>query len=121
MVQIRLVDAKDLETLEDYATSLLTGVASLKTLECYHLHAFNKGILEEDEIKLCESIRHDLERLMRLYITQMENILDRTNITQEDILNELRKIMPEIPIPRKRKYQKKKKDAEKKLVKPADL
>jgi len=115
MSQIRLVNARDLETLEDYATSLLTGVASLKTLELYHLIAFNKGILEEDEVKLSESIRHDLERLMNLYKTQMENILDRTNITQQDILNHFRQIMPEIEIPRKRKYTKKKPDGSKKL------
>lgn len=112
MAQIRLVNAEDLETLEDYATSLLTGVASLKTLYFYHLIAFNKGILEEDEVKLSESIRYDLERLMKLYVTQMENILDRTSITQTDIINALRKTMPEIQIPRKRKYQKKPKEKE---------
>lgn len=109
MKEIKFVNAEELKTIEDYATALLTGMASLRTLYAYHLCAFDKGLLQnEDEIKLAESIRFNIDTLLRLYKTQVENMLDRSEVTQDEIMNAFRSIMPDVKIPRKKKNIKKK-------------
>lgn len=112
MSEIKLVKPDKLKNLDEYAVSLLTSMFSLKTLDAYHMAAFNLGLLEEDEIKNIESINHAITSLLMLYKFQMENVLERTSITEEEILLELRKIMPEVDIPRKRKNVRKAKKNE---------
>ncbi len=103
MKDIQFVNPKELESLEDYGTSLLTGMMSLRTLEAFHLEAFNKGILDEDEIETGKTIHWEIQRLLCLYKTQMQHVLDRTDINEEMIIEKLRTQMPDLKIPRKRK------------------
>lgn len=113
MKEIRFVDAEDLKTNEDYITALLTGMASLKTLYAYHLCALDKGLLQkEDELKLAESIRFGIDSLLRLYKAQVENMLDKSEVTQDEIMDAFRARMPNVKIPRKKKTVKKEKKDE---------
>lgn len=107
MKEIKFVNANSLSCLEEYGASLLTGLYSLKTLEAFHLSAFNKGLLDEDEAETGKTICWEIHRLMALYKTQIENVLDRTNLKEEDILSSLKSMVPEIKIP-KRKYTRRK-------------
>jgi hypothetical protein len=109
MKEIKFVNAEDLSNLEEYAASLLSSIISLKTLEAFHIAAFNKGLLDEDEAETGKTIVWEIHRLINLYKTQIENVLDRTEINQEQIIEGLKSMMPNIKIPRKRKYTKKEK------------
>ncbi len=108
MKELRFVDADKLETLEDYATSLLTGMYSLRTLDTFHASAFKKGLLKEDEIKNAEAINHTIISLLKMYQYQMENILERSEVTEEQILKSLISIMPNVEMPIKKKKVRKK-------------
>ncbi len=116
MREISFVNAEDLEDLEQYAASLVSSMVSLRTLESFHIAALNKGFLDEDETETCKTMCWEIQRLMNLYKTQIENVIDRTEINEEQIIESFRKMMPGVKIPRKRKYTKKKKsDDEDKL------
>lgn len=106
MKDIKFVNAEDLSSLEDYGAALLSSMISLRTLESFHIAAFNKGLLEEDEAETGKTICWEIRKLMSLYKTQVENILDRTELSEEDILQSLKAMMPDIKIPRKKKKKK---------------
>lgn len=110
MKDVQFVNAEDLETLEQYGAALLSSIISLKTLESFHIAAFNKGILDEDEAETGKTIVWEIHRLLALYKTQLENIMDRTELDETMVIDSLRSMMPNIKIPRKRKYVKKVKE-----------
>ena len=110
MKEIKFVNAEDLESLEQYGAALLSSLISLRTLEGFHLAAFSKGLLDEDEEETGKTICWEIQRLISLYKTQIENVLDRTELNEEDILKNLKSMMPDIKLPKKRKTIKKKKD-----------
>jgi len=112
MKDIQFVNAEELQTLEQYGAALISSIISLKTLESFHIAAFNKGILDEDEAETGKTIMWEIQRLLKLYKTQVENILDRTELSEQQVLDALRGMMPDIKIPRKRKYTKKKEKQE---------
>ena len=103
MKHIRFVNAEELESIEEYGASLVSGMITLKTLESFHIAAFNKGILKEDEAETGKTLCWEIRRLLLLYKTQMENVLERTEIDEETILTNLRSLMPDVKTPRKKK------------------
>lgn len=114
MKDIKFVNAEELSTLEEYGTALLSSLISLKTLEAFHIAAFNKGILDEDEAETGKTIVWEIHRLIALYKTQIENVLDRTELNQDDVIAGLKAMMPNVKIPRKKKNIKKPKEKVKK-------
>ena len=106
--EIKLVTAAEMATLEDYLSSLIVAMASLKTLGAYQMYACEKGILEEDETKVSGYITDSIKSLLNQYALQVRNILDRTPATEEEIILGIRKTMPELDIPHKRKNVKRK-------------
>jgi hypothetical protein len=112
MKDIQFVNAEDLESLEQYGAALISSVISLKTLESFHIAAFNKGLLDDDEAETGKTICWEIQRLLSLYKTQIENILDRTELNEEQVLKGLKSMMPNIKIPKKRKYTKKVQDGQ---------
>lgn len=108
MKEIKFVNAEDLSSLEEYGAALLSSLISLKTLEAFHIAAFNKGLLDEDEAETGKTIVWEIHRLIALYKTQIENVLDRTELNEAQILQSLRSMMPNVKIPRKRKAMKNK-------------
>lgn len=103
MKEVKFVNAEDLSSLEEYGAALLSSMISLRTLEGFHIAAFNKGLLDEDEAETGKTICWEIHRLIALYKTQIENVLDRTELSEEKVLQSLRAMMPDIKIPRKRK------------------
>jgi len=112
MKEVKFVNAEDLSTLEEYGAALLSSMISLRTLESFHIAAFNKGLLDDDEAETGKTICWEIHRLMALYKTQIENILDRTELSEEEVLKSLKSMIPDVKIPKKRKYTKKVKDAQ---------
>jgi hypothetical protein len=108
MKDAQFVSAAELQTLEQYGAALLSSMISLRTLESFHIAAFSKGILDEDESETGKTICWEIQRLLALYKTQIENILDRTQLSEEEVLQSLKAMMPSVKIPRKRKHTKKK-------------
>lgn len=105
---IRLVNADEMETLEHYGASLLTSMLSLKTLERYQLIAFKKGILSDDEKECSKTICWEIQRLLGLYKSQMNYVLERTGLDEQQIIDGLKSTFPDVKIPRKKKETKKK-------------
>ena len=83
------VSPENLETLEHYCTALLFSMLSLQTLEKFHTVAFQKGLLEEDEAELMTTICWEIRRLMALYTKQFEQVSERCNVNEEDIIKGL--------------------------------
>jgi hypothetical protein len=91
---VRFVSADKLKTIEDYAASLLSGMISLKTLAGFHLHAESKGLLESDEIETSKTMIWEIRRLLNIYKTQLDSVLERTELTSEAIMKSLEAIVP---------------------------
>jgi len=105
MKDIKFVNAEELSNLEEYGAALLSSLISLKTLESFHIAAFNKGLLDEDEAETGKTICWEIQRLIALYKTQIENVLDRTELNQDQIIQSLKAMMPNIKLPRKKKVK----------------
>jgi hypothetical protein len=110
MDDIKQVKLKDMKTLDDYLTCLITSSASLKTLGAYQALACEKGILEDDEFKAAEAILANITHLLSIYNSQVNNIRERINVSEDEIMNRVRQVMPELKIPRKRANVRKKKN-----------
>lgn len=110
MQDVRFVDPEKIETLEDYGAAIISGMVSLKSLARFHMIADEKGLFEEDEQETGKTICWEIQRLLMLYKTQLENIMERTPIDEAKVIESLRNMMPDLKIPRKRKYTKKKKE-----------
>lgn len=106
MNEIKFVSATEVSTLEEYAASLLSGMISLRTLESFHHTALKKGILNVDETETLTTICWEIQRLLSLYAKQMENVLERTELNEEEILQSLKSLMPDVKIPRKKRQKK---------------
>lgn len=105
MSDFTFVNPKNLTNLEQYCASLLSGMASLKTLEAYHLEAYKKGLFDEDEQETSKTICWEIQRLMMLYKTQLTKIIERTGFDEAEAINHFRNLMPDVQIPRKRKVK----------------
>lgn len=105
---MKFVSADELETLEQYGAAILSSMISLRTLEQFHISAFQKGILDTDEEECAKTICWELHRLMALYQKQVEHICDRTELDEKTVLDNLKALMPDVKIPRKRKPKKEK-------------
>lgn len=103
MKEVKFVNAEDLSNLEEYGAALISSIISLKTLEAFHISAFNKGLLDDDEAETGKTICWEIHRLLALYKTQIENVLDRTELNEEQVLQSLRQMMPNVKIPKKKK------------------
>ncbi len=93
---VRFVSAEQMKTIEDYAASLLSGIISLQTLASFHLQAESKGLLQSDESEACKTMIWEIRRLINIYLTQMKSILERTELTQEDLVKSLELMVPEM-------------------------
>lgn len=105
MKEVKFVNAQDLSSLEEYGAALVSSMISLRTLESFHIAAFNQGLLEEDEAETGKTICWEIRRLMALYKTQMENVLDRTELDEQAIIDSLKALMPDVKKSRKKKIQ----------------
>lgn len=75
-MNLTLVDAKNMKTLEDYAIALVTGLLTLKTLESFQIRSVELGILKEDQACRTNTIVWDIRRMLKLYQDQTESILE---------------------------------------------
>ena len=110
MTAPNFVNTSTIESLEDYAASILTSMYSLKALENYHLVTLKKGLLDNDETELAKSICWEIQRLLNMYKTQMSQVLKRAPIDQKAVIKTLQKLIPEDQIPKPKRRVKKEKD-----------
>ncbi len=75
-MEIKLVEASKMKSLEDYLVALVTGMISLKTLESFHVQAVNLGVLKEDQECRANTILWDFKRLNKLYHDQADSVLE---------------------------------------------
>jgi len=104
---LNFVDCKAVENLEEYGAALLSSIISLQTLEQFHVAAYKKGLLEEDEVQCSESIIGQIRKLIALYRKQIENIEERSPLDNEAVTSALLKMVPDFQLPKKRITKKK--------------
>lgn len=75
-MQLNLVEAKRMKSLEDYVCSLIIGIISIETLESFHAQAINLGLLQEDQECRANTIIWDCKRLTKLYMDQAESVFE---------------------------------------------
>jgi len=75
-------------------------------LERFHIEAHEKGLLDEDEEECSKTICWEIRRLIALYRQQVENISERSQLDESQVLENLKALMPDI----KKKRGRKKKD-----------
>jgi DNA-binding XRE family transcriptional regulator len=88
----KMVDPDKVHTLEEYAASLVGALITLKTLHKFCDVGLSQGFLSQDEIETATTIAWETRRLKEIYNRHLEEILDRTNLTKEDILASLANI-----------------------------
>lgn len=75
-MEFKLINPKDIVSLEDYLITCLTSVINLEALEKFHIRAVEIGILKEDQECLANSIVWDIRRLQKLLKDQSESVLE---------------------------------------------
>ena len=103
MTDLQFLTADRMDSLEQYGASLLTGMISIRSLESFHITAMAKGFLDEDEDEACKTLCWEMRRLMKLYLNQYEKISSRCQINEDNVLDSLKSLMPQVKKPRKRK------------------
>ena len=91
---INFMDPEKLETLEQYATMLVLSMRSMLALSKWQVNAIKTGILNESEENRVSLIAHDISRLIRVYDDQLTDVLERTNIKKEDLINQINSLKP---------------------------
>jgi transcriptional regulator with XRE-family HTH domain len=89
---IKHVNPSKIKTVEQYACSILLATISVKTLQGFCVSGVNTGALSEDEIEVAKTITWELRRLLDLYNKHLEEILERVEVSKEDILASLKTI-----------------------------
>ena len=84
-----LFSADHMKNLDDYASAMVMSMLSIRTLEGFQAQALKLGILQEDEEECSKTIIWELRRLLSLYKTQMDNVLERTDINPDDIVKNI--------------------------------
>ncbi len=75
-MDLKIVEARKMKSLEEYSMALVLGLISLQTLDSYHVRAIELGILKEDMACQANTIAWDLRRAMKQYRDQLESVLD---------------------------------------------
>lgn len=107
-MEVTFVDVTKMKSLEDYAISLVTGMVSLKTLENYHIRAYELGLFKEDHECRCNTIVWDLRRMIKLYQDQLESILEL--LPPEFQIEEAIEVFKKAELTKARQLTRKKKD-----------
>ena len=91
-MELKIVEAKKMKSLEDYLIALVSGLISIQTLQSFHEQAVNIGILKEDQVCRANTIVWDLKRLYLIYFQQAESIreLIPEEFNFENLLNKLK-------------------------------
>lgn len=85
-MSLAFLDSKSIKTIEDYIFSLIMVKSSLISFENYNQKAFKEGLLDEAEMELLQTINWDLERMKSLYGKLCESILERSEMTGEELI-----------------------------------
>ena len=91
---VNFMDPEKLETLEQYATMVLLSMRSMLALNRWQTSSLTRGILNEEEEQRVSLIVHDIARLVRLYDDQLTDVLERTNIKKEELINQINSLKP---------------------------
>lgn len=102
------VNVNEMESVEQYASSLPLAIFSLKTLEAYQLKAIKMGIFSSDEEETAKTIVWEIRRTISLYQTQIDGLFERMQIDPEIVMNALKEHVG-MPIKKPRKPRAKKK------------
>lgn len=95
------VNTNEVKSLEQYAAALLTSMLSIKTLEAFHITAYNEGILDEDDAELSKTICWELRRLMGLYTQMINSVCEKVpDLEEEKLLQTLRTMAGIVAEPR---------------------
>ena len=92
-MQVQLLPAENIKTLQHYAVALMVGMYTLKSQEEYHRYADNLGLLDDTESTQARLMIGRFRELIKLYQKQLEACLERIpeEIDAKAIIAELQK------------------------------
>jgi hypothetical protein len=92
------LEGKQLKNLDDLAVYLATGFLSLNTLHNNQVRAIQIGIMPEDLNERANTIAYDIRRLMKLYETQLGEVLNLLpdDFSAQDTIKNLSKRMKKL-------------------------
>ena len=83
------IPADNIKSLEEYGACLITSMMSIRSMETYHIQAYEEGLFNTEEEELSKSICWELRRLMTLYTQLTEMIGERCEIDESTVLTAL--------------------------------
>ncbi len=83
------ISPKDMTTLEHYAASMFTALISLQSIQQFQAYALKKGLLDDDETETSKTIIWEIQRLAKLYENQIDKVLSRSPLEEQEILKSL--------------------------------
>lgn len=103
MKDLTVISAQKLKTLEQYASALVVGMLSLNTLCSFHEKAIKEGLLDQDEEEKAVTIIWEFRRIFTLYEGQLDQIMERVEMTKEEIVSAVKDLLPEVKKGRRKK------------------
>lgn len=95
-MELKLVNAKEMNSLEQYLFAIVTGMLSIKTIAEFHIQAIKLGILKEDQECRVNTIIWDCKRILKILQDQAESIKELLpdEFSIENVIKELAKQSP---------------------------
>lgn len=91
MINEQFDGAENIKTIEQYVAFTLASMLSIQTLASIQIGSLKVGIFDESESQMCAAIISDLRTVMQRCHAQVDNVLERSSTTKEEILNEIKK------------------------------
>lgn len=103
----KFVTPENINSIESYAGSIAIALISLNTLSNFGKSAARAGFLQTDEEERAKTVEWEIRRLMKLYQGLLEEILERTDLSIEQINASLHSLnQPKITKSKKKIYKK---------------
>lgn len=90
MSDIRAVNIEGVESLEQYVFNLVACTLSIQTLARLNAIGIKKGLLEESEIELANTLIWECKRTAKIAQNMIDSICDRNPIEFEKIVTALK-------------------------------
>lgn len=90
---IHLLDPSKISSIENYASALLIGMHQIISLDNTHVEAMKNGLLTPVEQEIAESAVWELRRTIKIYRNLLDKILEKTPLTENEIVESLNKMM----------------------------
>lgn len=87
------VAPENIKNLDQYLCGLVTGILSVKNLHAFHAYAMKKGLLTDEQSEYAASMAFELQKLLKLYQSQITLVEELTKLDRKKVLKEYYKVL----------------------------